>query len=71
VEIVHCDFVGGFAENLGLTYVVYAELMGAIHAIEIVHRKLWYNLWISGGTGNFFLSKSMNSCSEKPKIVIV
>ncbi|MCI20530.1 ribonuclease H protein, partial [Trifolium medium] len=40
------DFIGGFAKNLGLASSLFAELMGAILAIEIAQNKGWNNMWL-------------------------
>jgi len=40
------DCIGCFAENLGVQTDFYAELMGAINAIEIASSKNWQSLWL-------------------------
>ncbi|MCH99434.1 ribonuclease H protein [Trifolium medium] len=40
------DFVLGFAEPLGVTTSYYAELCGAMRAIEIASQNHWHNIWI-------------------------
>ncbi|GAU35138.1 hypothetical protein TSUD_394640 [Trifolium subterraneum] len=40
------DFVYGFAEPLGVTSAYFAELSGAIRAIEIAYQHNWSNLWL-------------------------
>lgn len=38
--------LGCFAANLGISNALYAELMGAILAIEIAYKKGWHSLWL-------------------------
>ncbi|GAU35818.1 hypothetical protein TSUD_155930 [Trifolium subterraneum] len=40
------DFVYGFAEPLGFVSPHYAELCGAMRAIEIAYQNNWNNLWL-------------------------
>jgi ribonuclease HI len=40
------DFRGGFAENIGKNSAFFAEILGAIRAIEIAFQNHWYNLWL-------------------------
>jgi ribonuclease HI len=40
------DFVLGFAEPLGLATSYFAELCGAMRAIEIAFQNDWHNIWI-------------------------
>jgi ribonuclease HI len=40
------DFKGGFAENIGKNSAYFAELLGAIRAIEIAYQNNWNNLWL-------------------------
>jgi ribonuclease HI len=40
------DFIFGFAEPLGLTTSFFAELCGAMRAVEIAFHNNWHNLWI-------------------------
>ncbi|GAU32674.1 hypothetical protein TSUD_218510 [Trifolium subterraneum] len=40
------DYVFGFAEPLGVSTSYFAELIGAIRAIEIAFQNHWHNLWI-------------------------
>jgi hypothetical protein len=40
------DFIGGFAENIGKNSAFFAELLGAIKAIEIAYQNNWHNLWL-------------------------
>jgi ribonuclease HI len=40
------DFILGFAEPLGLTTSYFAELCGAMRAIEIAFQNNWHNIWI-------------------------
>ncbi|CAJ2678215.1 unnamed protein product [Trifolium pratense] len=40
------EFLGAFAENLGVNNALYAELVGAMKAIEIAFSRQWYNLWL-------------------------
>jgi ribonuclease HI len=40
------DFRGGFAENIGKNSAFFAEILGAIRAIEIAYQNHWFNLWL-------------------------
>ena len=40
------EFIGCFAQNLGLGSSLFAELSGAMQAIEIAHSKGWFNFWL-------------------------
>jgi ribonuclease HI len=40
------DFILGFAEPLGLSTSYFAELCGAMRAIEIAFQNNWHNIWI-------------------------
>ncbi|GAU16869.1 hypothetical protein TSUD_368180 [Trifolium subterraneum] len=40
------EFLCGFAENIGLSSALIAELYGAMNAIEIAASKNWRNLWL-------------------------
>ncbi|CAJ2652437.1 unnamed protein product [Trifolium pratense] len=40
------DFIYGFAEPLGVASSVFAELCGAMRAIEIAYQKNWRSLWL-------------------------
>ncbi|PNY11098.1 ribonuclease H [Trifolium pratense] len=40
------DFVYGFAEPLGVASSIYAELYGAMRAIEIAYKRNWRTLWL-------------------------
>lgn len=40
------EFHGCFAINLGVQLAFYAELIGAIYAIEISYKKGWHRLWL-------------------------
>jgi ribonuclease HI len=42
----NADFVHAFVENLGITSSAFAELSGALKAIEIAFEKNWLNLWL-------------------------
>jgi ribonuclease HI len=58
------DYIGGFADNLGMASSIFAELMGAIHAIEIAQSKGWNSLWLETDSNLFLycilgLKKSM------------
>jgi ribonuclease HI len=58
------DYIGGFADNLGMASSIFTELMGAIHAIEISQSKGWNSLWLETDSNLFLycilgLKKSM------------
>jgi len=38
--------MGSFSNFIIHHHSLEAELLGVMHAIEIVHRKYWFNLWI-------------------------
>jgi hypothetical protein len=40
------DFRCGFAENIDKNSVFFAEILGAIRAIEIAYQNHWFNLWL-------------------------
>ncbi|MCI00245.1 ribonuclease H protein, partial [Trifolium medium] len=40
------NFLGCYAFNIGVTYALLVELMGAILAIEIAFEKGWHRLWL-------------------------
>jgi ribonuclease HI len=40
------EFLGGFAENIGITNSLVAEIMGAILAIECAFSRNWKHLWL-------------------------
>jgi len=40
------EYIGCFAQNLGLRSSLFAELSGAMQAIKIAHRNGWLNLWL-------------------------
>jgi ribonuclease HI len=40
------DFICGFAEPLGIATSYFAELCGAMRAVELAHQRNWLNLWI-------------------------
>jgi len=40
------ECIGCFAQNLGLGSSLFAELSGAMQAIEIAHSKGWFNFWL-------------------------
>ncbi|GAU21095.1 hypothetical protein TSUD_10120 [Trifolium subterraneum] len=40
------EFLGGFAENTGNNNAFFAELSGALRAIELAHQNQWLNLWL-------------------------
>ena len=40
------ECLGCFVQNLGQGSSLFAELSGAMQAIEIAHRKGWLNLWL-------------------------
>ncbi|GAU32780.1 hypothetical protein TSUD_152280 [Trifolium subterraneum] len=42
----HADFLCCFAENTGVSSAYFAELCGAMKAIEIAHDHNWNNLWL-------------------------
>jgi ribonuclease HI len=42
----NADFIGAFADNVGLHTAFYAELAGALKAIELAFLHHWYNLWV-------------------------
>ncbi|KAK2429235.1 hypothetical protein QL285_027690 [Trifolium repens] len=42
----YSDFVFAFAEPLGIATSFYAELSGALRAVEIAWEKGWLNLWL-------------------------
>ncbi|XP_058753249.1 uncharacterized protein LOC131626447 [Vicia villosa] len=41
-----CDFIVGFSENLGLHNAFYAEISGAMRAIEVAQQHQWQHLWL-------------------------
>lgn len=38
--------LGCFAANLGVSFALHAELMGAMLAIEMAYKKGWHNFWL-------------------------
>ncbi|XP_019459974.1 PREDICTED: uncharacterized protein LOC109359738 [Lupinus angustifolius] len=40
------DFLGGFSEFLGIHDALYAELISAIMAINLAHKKGWFSIWL-------------------------
>ncbi|XP_024632903.1 uncharacterized protein [Medicago truncatula] len=50
------ECMGCFAQNLGLGSSLFAELSGAMQAIEIAHSKGWFNFWLET---NFWLNLSL------------
>lgn len=38
--------LGGFAFNVGVSFVLHAEFLGAMLAIELAHKKGWHRLWL-------------------------
>ncbi|PNY17703.1 ribonuclease H [Trifolium pratense] len=52
------EFLGAFAENLGVNNALYAELVGAMKAIEIAFSRQWYNLWLESD------SQEGNHCAD-------
>jgi ribonuclease HI len=53
------DFIGGFAENVGLQNAFFAELAGVFRAIELADLHHWYNLWIE--TDSLLVVKAFKS----------
>jgi len=56
-------FIGGFAVNLGITSALCSELVGAMLAIEIAHKKGWISLWLETDSNLVFLA------FKSPKII--
>jgi hypothetical protein len=58
------DFMGGFAENIGNKSAFFAELSGAIKAIEIAYENHWLNFWLE--TDSVLVVKAFSNLSLIP-----
>jgi ribonuclease HI len=58
------NFCGAFAYNLGIQSSLYAEIMGAILAIELAHHKGWNSLWLE--TDSMLVLNAFKSTSTVP-----
>jgi ribonuclease HI len=58
---------GAFAVNLGIQSSLFAELMGAMLAIEIAHQKGWSSLWLE--TDSMLVLGAFKSSSSVPYIL--
>jgi hypothetical protein len=52
-------FRGGFAENISKNSAFFAEILGAIRAIEISYQNHWFNLWLE--TDSELVVKAFNN----------
>jgi ribonuclease HI len=58
------NFMGGFAENIGNKSAFFAELSGAIKAIEIAYENHWLNFWLE--TDSVLVVKAFSNLSLIP-----
>jgi ribonuclease HI len=56
--------MGGFAENIGNKSAFFAELSGAIKAIEIAYENHWLNFWLE--TDSVLVVKAFSNLSLIP-----
>ncbi|XP_058725539.1 uncharacterized protein LOC131596818 [Vicia villosa] len=58
------DFIFGFAENLGNNNASFAEVSGALRAIEIAQQYNWNHLWLE--TDSSLAVKAFNNLASIP-----
>ncbi|GAU35387.1 hypothetical protein TSUD_160380 [Trifolium subterraneum] len=67
------DFVYGFAEPLGVATSFYAELCGAMRAIDLAFQFHWHNVWLETDSvlvvsASLAVKKSMEKCYSQGQI---